>query len=60
MKRERKIHESFGTDGRHLIKVYTKEEYFTDGEPMSYTDKPLSPRRLKVIEDNRCVNTHLH
>ncbi|KAK9730820.1 PDZ domain [Popillia japonica] len=47
MKRERKIHESFGTSGKHLIKVYTKEEFFAAGSPTSYTDKPLSPRRLK-------------
>ncbi|GJQ85862.1 hypothetical protein Trydic_g15320 [Trypoxylus dichotomus] len=47
MKRERKIHESFGTTGKHLVKLYTKEEYLTDETSMAFTDKPLSPRRLK-------------
>lgn len=41
---ERKIHESC-PPGRHMMKVFNKEQ---DGADDSGSQKPVSPRRLKV------------
>lgn len=47
-KPERRIYETF-PEGRHLIKVFGPEDVESDGIPSSYSQKQLSPRRLKVI-----------
>ena len=57
--RRGRIHQTI-PEGRQLIKIFSKEGTVSDNVPTSYSEKPLSPRRLKVGEGvrlgfvNRC------
>ncbi|KAJ3667139.1 hypothetical protein Zmor_002541 [Zophobas morio] len=45
--RRGRIHQTI-PEGRQLIKIFSKEGTVSDNVPTSYSEKPLSPRRLKV------------
>lgn len=46
-KPERRVYESF-PEGRHYLKLYNREDSDVEGEPEFYSDKPLSPKSVKV------------
>lgn len=46
-KPERRVYESF-PEGRHYLKLYSREESDVEPEQEFYPEKPLSPRSVKV------------